>query len=172
MFDKEEQRRRAAAFSAEQLARGAKPVVLPPIQVSKSAPSPASAWPFAIAAKPVTHAPLVSLPLKKEPRMSVKYLEEPFENEFGQLIPVGGKIIAVKQGYNHTISISEGVYLGLRRDRNGKVKNVAVRLKVRQQGYFLPDGTLASSNVADAEFKEGIVEHRVTLPRMRIYPTV
>lgn len=177
MFDKAEQRRRAAELSALNLSKGQKQVVLPPIQVSKSAIQPASAWPFLtrkpssvpVSAKPVS---LASQPLNKEPKMSVKYLEEPFVNEFGQSIPVGAKIIAVKQGFNHTIGISEGIYLGLRLDRNGKVKNVAVKLKIRQYGYFLPDGSSASANVAEATYGTGTVEKRVTLPRMRIYPTV
>lgn len=164
MFNKEEQRRRAAELSALNLAKGVKLVSLPPIQVSKSASQSASAWPIQ-PAKVVTAPP-------KETKMSVKYLEEPFENEFGQTIQVGSKIIAVKQGYNHTIGVDEGIYLGLRRDSKGTVKNVTVKLKCRQRGYFLPDGALASSNVADAEYKLGIVERRVTLPRKRIYPTI
>jgi len=181
MFDKAEQRRRAAELSALNLAKGQKQVVLPPIQVSKSAAvKPASAWPFplplaeraAVSAKPAACAQVVTPSLQKEQRMSVKYLEEAFENEFGQSIPVGAKIIAVKQGYNHTIGISEGTYLGLRKDRSGKVKNVTVKLKCSQRGYFLPDGSAASANVVDATYGTGTVERRVTLPRMRIYPTV
>lgn len=180
MFNKEEQRRRAAELSALNLSKGQKPVALLPIQVSKSATPPASAWPFptkapssvpAAVSPVVVHKPQPSLFPKKEAKMSVKYLEEPFENEFGQSILVGSKIIAVKQGYNHTIGISEGIYLGLRRGRDGAVKNVTVKLKVRTRGYYLPDGTLASSNVADATYGTGIVERRVTLPRKRIYPT-
>lgn len=180
MFDKTEQRRRAAELSALNLAKGQKQIALPPIQVSKSAIQPASAWPFplpqaftvAVAARPPAHTASASPPLKKEARMSVKYLEEAFVNEFEQSIPVGAKIIAVKQGYNHTIGISEGIYLGLRKDRTGKVKNVTVKLKVRQRGYFLPDGSIAAANVSEATYGAGTVERRVTLPRMRIYPTV
>lgn len=104
--------------------------------------------------------------------MSVKYLEEAFVNEFDQTISVGSKIIAVKQGYNHTISINEGVYLGLRRDRAGRIKNVTVKLKIRSHGYYMPDGSPASINVTNAEWKQGITERRVTLPRKRIYPTI
>ncbi len=178
MFDKAEQRRRAAELSALNLAKGQKPVVLPPIQVSKSAPAPASAWPFPLPSpqaiapvSPVVAKPWVTPLPKKEPRVSVKYLEEPFINEFDQTIQVGAKIIAVKQGYNHTISISEGVYLGLRRGRDGKIKNVAVKLKQNVRGYYLPDGTPARHNVAGAEYGTRAVERRVTLPRKRIYPT-
>jgi len=182
MFDKAEQRRRAAELSALNLTKGQKQVVLPQIQVLKSAIQPASAWPFtqplanpaSVLAKPAASASASSAspPLQKEAQMSVKYLEEAFENEFGQSISVGAKIIAVKQGYNHTIGISQGTYLGLRKDKAGKVKNVTVKLKTRQRGYFLPDGTQASVNVANATYCTGTVERRVTLPRMRIYPTV
>lgn len=171
MFNKEEQRRRAAELSALNLAKGQKPVALPPIQVSKSATQSASAWPFGVvSARGVVMAPPV--PKRKEPKVSVKYLEEPFLNEFGQIIQVGAKIIAVRQGYNHSIGICEGIYLGLRRDKTGKVKNVAVTVKCRQRGYFLPDGAEADSNVADATFGYGMIDKRMTLPRKRIYPTL
>ena len=178
MFNKEEQRQRAAELSALNLAKGVKPVVLPPIQASKPASRSATPWPFptrapsssASASSPNGLTPMLSP--KKESIMSVKFSEEAFENEFGQVIEVGSKIIAVKQGYNHTISISQGIYLGLRRDHAGKVKNVIVKLKVRESGYFMPDGSVAKANVTNATYGVGIVEHRASLPRKRIYPTI
>ena len=103
--------------------------------------------------------------------MSVKYSEEDFENEFGQVISVGSKIIAVKQGFNHSIRISEGTYLGLRRDKANKIKNVTVKLRVDELGYYLPDGSAAKNNVTHATYCMGTIERRVTLPRKRIYPT-
>jgi hypothetical protein len=173
MFDKQEQARRAAVFNASQQAMGAKKPVLPPIQVSKSAPMSASTWvpPIGLPmVKPLVAA--LAPPRRKESKMSVKYNEEPFVNEFHQVINPGEKIIAVKQGQNHSITVSEGVYLGLRRDSAGKVKNVTVRLKTKTRGYFMDDGTPAGANVVGAVHRTGIVDRRITLPKMRIYPTL
>ena len=176
MFNKEEQRRRAAELSALNLTKGQKIVVLPPIQISthviqsaKSFQIPAQFMSVSVASS--SNELVKLLPPKKEHNMSVKYSEEAFENEFGQVIEVGSKIIAVKQGYNHTIGISQGVYLGLRRDHKGRVKNVIVKLKVNAYGYYLADGSAAKANVTNATYRMGVIERRASLPRKRIYPT-
>lgn len=155
MFDKEAQRRRAAEFSAEQIAKGK----LPPR---------------------VDSIPVKAMPVRAEPVKTVyvpptskkTYLEEPFTNDIGQVINVGDRIIAVTTGYSHDVRVHEGVYLGKRlQDRSDKVRNVTVRLKRKNWGYFLPDGTVAARghNQRGAEWKKGIVESISTLPRARIY---
>lgn len=178
MFDKEAQRRRAAELSAAQLAAGAKPVSLPPIPV-KAAATPLGAWPFATPGHPaysvnpsVPVAKSVVLPIikaKKEKKVAVKYLIEPFTNEIGQVIQPGQRIVAVKQGYNHSIKVSGGMYLGLRRDSKGGVKSVVVRIKGEERGYFKADGSRASYSASGASYGTRVVERQQSLPRKRIY---
>lgn len=81
MFDKNEQRRRAAEFSKEQLAKGVTAPAANPIpKVEPQAQTPA-------------------VP------------PEAFVNKFGQIILPGQRVVVVAEGYNHAIKVYEGIFV-------------------------------------------------------------
>lgn len=43
---------------------------------------------------------------------------EPFENEIGQTIYPGDKVVAVTTGYGHSVSIFTGIFEGVRRSKS------------------------------------------------------
>ena len=162
MFDKEEQRRRAEAFAQDQLARGAKPVSLPPIQITQPAPVAVRGH----GARPGLQASILAA---KKAAKKPKYDQVPFENSIGQRIEPGTRVIAVAQGYSHAIRVREAVYLGLHRSPNGKVSSVVVEAEATVGGYFLPDGTKANWNTPNAKYKTYMARRKSALPAKRIY---
>lgn len=167
MFDKEEQRRRAAEFAASQLAAGAKPVQLPPIQLTKHIVSAGSAWRGP--AIPSVKQPVVAAPKVKAPKKP-KYLEVPFQNSIGQMIHPGERVIAVAQGYSHAIKIREAVYVGLHRTPNGKVSSVVIEAEASLGAYFMPDGSKAKSwNTPGAKYGTYKAFRKTALPSKRIF---
>jgi hypothetical protein len=174
MFDKFQQRARAQEFELMMLAKGVKPPEPKPVPVTKPA---LAAWPYHIENKPTTgHTtqPITAtqhlLKQKKEPKMAVTYLVEPFTNDLGQTIQPGDPVICVKQGYNHTIKISKGTYLGLRRDSRG-VRNVVVHYTELKNGYQL-NGKAASYKTPGASYGKYSHTGKTSLPSKRIYPTL
>lgn len=155
-FDKEAQRARLAEVESQMLAKGfVKP---PPAQVP-------------VTAKPRFQTePTAAVKQKKEPKMAVTYLVEPFTNDLGQTIQPGDPVICVKQGYNHTIKISKGTYLGLRRDSRG-VRNVVVHYTELKNGYQL-NGKAASYKTPGASYGKYSHTGKTSLPSKRIYPTL
>lgn len=177
MFDKIQQRARAQEFELMMLAKGITPPEPKPVPVTKPAPS-VGAWPFAVQKVPVTQGPsgtgtayaAVPQKPKKEPKMAVTYSVEPFTNELGQTIQPGDAVICVKQGYNHTIKISKGTYLGLRCDSRG-VRNVVVHYTEMRNGYQL-NGKSASYRTPGATYGKYSHTGKTSLPSKRIYPTL
>lgn len=160
-FNKEEQRRRAAEFAAEQLAKGAvapAPMPVPvtkhytntanPINFPAATPVP-SAWPFAVPTGKVSTGPVtVVKPAAKASKVKtpkkVNYSITEYKNHLGQVIQPGQKVIAITTGYSHRVTISEAVYLG------NRGKSVVVEKTNQRTGSKL----------------------RRTLPSGRIYPTL
>jgi Tfp pilus assembly protein PilP len=158
MFDKNAQRARAQEFELAQLSKG--------VQKPPALPAPVTPKFFSVSAKPVVK-------VKAEPKAKkIGYLIEPFTNEFGQVIQPGDKIIAVAQGYQHSIKVRNGIYLGLRRDQNGKVSSVSIRYKVKDTKYVNAKGNTCSWRDQDAEAISFSREVGTSLPSKRIYPTV
>lgn len=156
MIDKEAQRARAAQFDFEMLAKGiSKPAPLP-VPVSKT---------LKIDSKPV---PAPKQKAVKKP----KYLLEPFTNSEGQTIQVGAKIVAIRQGYNHSIKVGLGTYLGLRRDSQHRVTSVTVLVSEWRGGWYSPTGEKTLYGTPRAKYEQKIEDRKVTLPSKRIYPTI
>ncbi len=149
MFDKNEQRRRAAQLDAERQAQGLTAPKLEPIKTFKTQP-------IAVAQQTV----------KKTKK--VNYEVVPFTNEIGQVIEPGQAIVCVTQGYNHSIKVSRGVFLGVRMGSRG-VASVVVQREMDGYGYFLPDGTKSSFGKPGAKFCNGKWSGQSSLPRKRIY---
>lgn len=91
------------------------------------------------------------------------FLSEEFENEFGQIIKPGDKVVVVASGYAHQVNIRLGTYLGIRMRWGDKdeVDHVVVRVKGRK---FCKD-----PNTGEYGYKT--YEFNTRLPGCRIYPT-
>lgn len=162
MFNKEDQRRRAAEFEFVQLSKGIKKPV--------SNPVPAPHWP-GILAFPMPPA-VVKPSTKKVPKAKkLTYAVEPFTNELGQTIQPGDHIIAVSQGYNHSTKVRKGIYLGVRFTSKGKVSTVVV--KVQMSGYRWVDASGEPCHYSGEGVKNEkyTYERQSSLPSKRIYPT-
>lgn len=109
MFDKEEQRRRAAAFSAAQLAIGVQaPKPLAPIVISKPALTP-----------------------KVKPRAKSNVLyEESYMNSIKQVLTPGCKIVMIASGYQHSVKVHAGNFIGVNygNGRNNKPTSLALEV--------------------------------------------
>lgn len=151
MFDKNEQRRRAAQLDAERQANGLIAPKLEPIKTHTT--------------QPITAVQQV---IKKAKMKKVNYEVIPFTNDIGQVIQPGQSIVCVSQGYNHSIKVSKGVFLGVRLNSRG-VASVVVQRIMEGYGYFLPDGTKASYGKPGAKYGKGKWSSRSSLPRKRIY---
>lgn len=158
MFDKNAQRARAQEFEFAQLSKGVqKPPVLPVPVMPKF---------FSVTPKPV-------IKVKAEPKAKkIGYLIEPFTNEFGQVIQPGDKIIAVAQGYNHSVSVHKGIYLGLRKSGMFKVSSVSVRYQIETTIHVNAKGNPCSYRDQGAKQTKTVKEVQSSLPSKRIYPTV
>lgn len=201
MIDKEEQRRRAAQLDAERRAQGLKAPTLPPIPAPKqvagssgwpfATPDPApiknviiepsdprhpqhALWKSrqpAYKTQPITAVQHAIKQKKVKAPKKPKYLQEDFTNEIGQVIRPGQRIVAVSQGYNHSIGVAQGTYLGLRKNSNGSVRSVTVQLSITATGYQV-NGKKVGSNVSGASWGKYSDIRTVTLPRKRIYAIV
>jgi len=147
MFDKEEQKRRAAQFSADQAAQGKTAPVLEPIKVT--APPPA----------PVTPVP-----------NSRGLIEGPFTNMYGQVINPGDKVVYVAQGYNHSVRTGLGTFVGYRVGRNGEPTSVTVETTRQVYEYNL-NGRRVLYGTPGAGYSHFMTTRRSCLPSMRVFPT-
>lgn len=165
MFNKEDQRRRAAEFEFVQLSKGIKKPV--------SNPVPAPHWPgiLAFPMLPVLLKPVKAKAQKVPKAKKLTYAVEPFTNELGQVIQPGDHIIAVTQGYNHSTKVRKGIYLGLRFASKGKVSSVVV--KVQTSGYRWVDASGKQCHYSGEGVKNEkyTYERQSSLPSKRIYPT-
>jgi hypothetical protein len=59
--------------------------------------------------------------------MTAPILEKPFTNELGQVIQPGDVVVMVTSGYNHSVNIRQGTYLGLREDYRGRTESVVCK---------------------------------------------
>lgn len=91
-------------------------------------------------------------------------LAEDFTNHLGHVIKPGDKVVAIAQGYNHSICIREAVYVGCRKGNdyrgNERVLSVTVRAVFEKSRWNRTTGT----------FDNSTVERLSTLPGCRIYP--
>ena len=150
-FDKNAQRARAHQFELEQLAKGVKAPVLPPIRPKpKVALPPPSAWPFAkqtvgqIVAEPATVAPPVHM-IKRPKTNGVpkNNLQPTWTNAIGQLLCYNDRVLIVAQGYTHSGKTLVGTFLGAK-IKNGRVTSVSclVNDKVYKSGQGYKDVTV------------------------------
>lgn len=181
-FDKEAQRVRALQHSANLLAAGIPAPMIPPPPKSAPVlpvrgPNPAmNQFMAAVNGSPKYSVPAVAAAVsaalkKKEPKMAVNYIAEPFTNKLGQTIQVGQKVVCVSQGYNHSVNVSIGEYLGLRRDSRGQVRNVVVSRTLSKYGYQV-NGKPATFRTPGATYGTYTHTGKTSLPSKRIYPTV
>lgn len=91
--------------------------------------------------------------------MTSAILNKPFTNEFGQEIQPGDTVVMVASGYNHSVRIRRGTYVGLREDRRGDVESVVVKY---------PTTVTRWASDYKSHWKEDVVK-QTTLPLMRIY---
>ena len=154
MFNKEEQRNRAAEFSAAFSARFEKTKYQ---EVVKEA---------------VVIVPV--MPVLKS-TAKVNYLQESFINQFNQVIRPGDAIIAISSGYAHSVNIREATYLGLRRSYTGSVSGVVILSKISIWGWESPDGTTSKNRPRGmVAAKRAMIDvlKKTTLPGKRIYPAL
>lgn len=166
MFNKEDQRRRAQEFEFLQLAKG----------IKKPAPNavlPAPHWPgyLAFPMPPEVVKPVSKKTLKVPKAKKPTYVVDQFTNDLGQTIQPGDAVIAVSQGYNHSIKVRKGTFLGVRLTSDGKVSTVVV--KVQMSGYRWVDASGRPCNYQTEGAKHGKYEYerQSSLSSKRVYPT-
>lgn len=158
MIDKEEQRRRAAQFAADQLAKGVK------------APEPLK-WPTnPQPRKTMKTQPITAVQHALKTKLPRGLIAEPFTNELGQVINPGDQVVAVSQGYNHSVGVRLSTYIGLRKDAKGRVSSVSVR-GVREVYAYGLNGQRVKYRTPGASYQRFNIEVTTSLPRKRIYKT-
>lgn len=177
-FNKEAQRARLAGVESQMLAKGfvkPAPAVVPVTTVRGPNPQ-MNQFMAAVNGSPKWSAPAAAAAVsaalkKKEPKMAVNYIAEPFTNHLGQTIQVGQKVVCVTQGFNHRTNVALGEYLGHRLDSRGKVRNVVVSRTIEKYGYML-NGKSATYKTPGAAYAKYSHTGKASLPSKRIYPTV
>lgn len=91
-------------------------------------------------------------------------LTEAFTNHLGHVIQPGDKVVAISQGYNHSVHIREAVYVGCRKgsDYRGKDRVLSVTVRATFKG--------SKYNRATGKYEQFVKERQSTLPGCRIYP--
>lgn len=163
MFDKEEQRRRAAEMEFLMQQRGIQAPVLPTIHVS---PQVNKFAPVTIGPEDKRH------PHHKEWKAAQpKKVKGPnpvdFTNNIGQVIKPGDKIICITTGYSHRVQVRQGTYLGL--SKSGKP---SVEVLCQGAGGYWYNGKRLSTWEArnkGVQYSRRDVMQKVTLQSKRVY---
>lgn len=168
-FNKSDQAKRAAEFAKSQLAQGAKPVpkaVIPvsvPTQVAQTVRKEMLELQDRLAAsKKSKCGNCGKCKCPKKPRLK-PYQALPFKNSIGQLLDVGDKVICVAEGYNHSISVKTGTYVGYREGYRGTVSTILVEVLEKQHAWVV-NGKRFNSVTPGAKYSE------ITVSRVRAYP--
>lgn len=143
MFDKNSQRLRAEQFAMDQLAKGVKAPVIPPLPPK--------------------------LKKKKVPQAPAKNLTyDPIEavNDIGQTLKPGMKVVVVSTGYNHSIKTRVGTFKGVRKLN----KAFVVEAPYVAWSYFLKGtDTKCDWRNPNKEYRAVKGLRNTTLPGRRVY---
>lgn len=105
---------------------------------------------------------------KKTSHKRTQYSPEFFVNSLGQTINPGDEIVMIVSGYNHLVKIRKGIYLGLRKGDNGKVKSVTVSY---DEMFLAPN---SESFFSGKSIKKQLIKKQLikisTLPNKMIFP--
>lgn len=87
-----------------------------------------------------------------------------YTNKLGQVIEPGDKVVAIAQGYSHSIYERPGTYVGLSSTGSPQVR---VTLEIYQ--WTRPDGTIGKWSDGNVSYKKRMVERVSTYWAGRVY---